>query len=426
MRKWTVLLLCLSLCLCGCVGRAADPGDTAPSAAAPGETEPGGSLHPAVEIAPALDMAAVEPVRDTRRTDARFIPDLGYASGFYFELQKYANDHRAQYTYQGPAEDARALIDEYFALLASLPYFEVVDEPSLYLNRFYRSALRYVGTGSVEHKNLDLFCSQPYAVAVYMDEKDCKVLVDWAEGLTLLDTGHRLPGGLELTTRRVYGPRVGDAFYCMDGVYYNGSDQALAARAGSCALLVNGEPFMGTADSADGVRNTVEGFRRVEWVQIYLREHYPQAGDLYNAEDLAQYSNTSYILTYNMVRFALSMDGGENWINPTCKRSNAYRGVTVRVLQLEPEIVMYFYADLTVEAEPYEIEGLFVAAPHSSEPGGGEENGAHRCSRCFMGQCTNCGGSGYVYDRHTGARMACPYCYSGRCIYCGGTGWIKD
>jgi len=316
--------------------------------------------------------------------------------------------------------------------LAELPYFTVVKPLTCEFGYIYSGALAYVGNGKVTAVQDDFYCSEPFAFAFYMNTEKREVATQYGNGLQILDTGHRLACGADYTTQKIFGDRVGDAYYYQDGVYYNGSDRALMAKSGECAVLLNGETCVGITDSYMGVRNCVEGFHRSDWIEIFLRENYPMDEDIYTMEDLLQYKTNPYVTTTtdDMTVFSLSDKGAySDFVQPLPSRESKYRGVTVRVLQwdMEGDIVLYFYGDINMTGAPYEIEGLYVAKPRMEEESAENSgDGSRSCPACFNGDCSNCNGSGYVYSSFADTTLDCSLCTGGRCSRCGGSGRLAD
>lgn len=440
-----LLALLLSMTACG------DPGTGHPAPTGSESSErPMGSekAEPSTEppeeilIAPALNPAEVEPSYDLESMDSVYIPELGAATGFRFYTES-APEGLQLYSMvkDMTRNDAMVLLDEYFVLLASLPYFEVKEEPRLVRSGTgYTGVLTYTGTGRVIPGDDSFYNGIPYAFDFDYDFDDREVLVQFAEGLKIVDTGHRL-SSTDHPTQQVYGPHICDAFYECGGTYYSG-DHALAAQSGECAILLNGEPYTGSTVESGTARFFAEGFHRADWVEIFLEPNYPMDEDIYNRADLLQYK-TSTIMTNtkdDCVVLSVSNNNGADWEQPRPRQNDNFAGTSVRVLQWEPEgdVVLYFYADLYLDSEPYEIEGLLVtnpkenkAAKESSQNNGGsgssyDNDREQTCSACTgSGRCGSCGGSGYrtQWIAQQQERVPCASCAtSGRCGYCGGDG----
>lgn len=407
-----------------------------------GEPEPSGQPPEEVLIAPALDPAEVEPSYNLESMDSVYVPDLGAATGFRLYTDGKPDGLQIYSMAKGMTKDeAMALLDEYFDLLASLPYFEVKEEPRLvWSGTRYTGVLTYTGTGRVIPGEDSFYNGIPYAFDFDYDLDDREIFTQYAEGLKIVDTGHRL-SGTDYSTQQVYGPHICDAFYECGGTYYS-SDHALAAQSGECAILLNGEPYTGSTVESGTARFFAEGFHRADWVEIYLEPNYPMDEDLYNRADLLQYK-TSTIMTNtkdDFVVLSVSNNNGADWEQPRPRKNDNFEGTSVRVLQWEPEgdVVLYFYADLYLDNEPYEIEGLLVtnpkenvarkeAAEDSSDRGSGGDNDREQtCSACTgSGRCGSCGGRGYrtQWMAQEQVDMPCASCArSGRCSSCGGDG----
>lgn len=415
-RKWTAIFLSLALLL---------------GMAACGKPEE-------ILIAPALDPARAEPSYDLESVESVYVPELGAASGFQFYTDSKPEGLQVyQMVKDLSADEGKKLLDEYFDLLASLPYFEISEEPRLVRSGgAYTGVLVYTGTGRVIPGEDSLYNGKEYAFDFYYDLEDRELLVQYAQGLKIVDTGHRL-SGVDYSSQQVYGPHICDAFYECGGTYYS-SDRALVAQRGECAILLNGEAYLGNTENSGTARCFVEAYHRADWIEIYLEKNYPVDEDIYTRADLLQYK-TSTISTNtkdDLVVFSVSSNNGGDWDQPRPRQNDNFEGLSVRVLQWEPEgdVVLYFYADLYLDDEPYEIEGLLVTDPGANQEkkdasensGGNNDRGEQTCSACTgSGRCGSCGGSGYrtQWIAQKQERMPCAACASGgKCSYCGGDG----
>lgn len=396
-----------------------------------------------IMIAPALDPAVVEPVYDLERMDSVYVPELGAATGFRFYTDFIPANGFPHYSIvKGMTiEEAKALLDEYFFLLASLPYFEILEEPRLVLSdTVYTGVLIYTGTGRVTQEEDSYYNGKAFAFDFYFDLADREIMTQYADGLKIVDTGLRL-SGTDYPAQQVYGPHIHDAFYGCGDTYYS-SDHALEAKRGECAIVLNGEPYLGTTENSGTARFFAEGFHRADWVEIYLEPDYPMDEDVYDRSELLQYKTSNIVTTTkdDFVVFSVSSNNGADWDQPRPRQNDNFEGVSVRVLQWDPEgdVVLYFYADLYLDGEPYEIEGLLVTNPaenrqkkENTENSSGGNSGydgdrEQTCSACTgSGRCNSCGGSGYriQWIAQKQERVPCASCATGgRCSYCGGDG----
>jgi len=394
-----------------------------------------------VLIAPALDPGTVEPVYDLESMDSVYVPELGAATGFRLYTDSAPEGLQIYYMVKDMSiDEAVSLLDEYFHLLASLPYFEIKEEPRLvWSGTRYTGVLTYTGTGRVIPGDDSFYNGDSFAFDFEIDLDDREIFTQYAEGLKIVDTGHRL-SGTEYPSQQVYGPHICNAFYKRGDTYYN-SDRALEAKSGECAILLNGQSYTGNTEQSGTARFFAEGFHRADWVEIYLEKNYPMDEDLYTRADLIQYKTSTITTTTkdDLVVFSVSSNNGGDWAQPRPRQNDNFEGISVRVLQWEPEgdVVLYFYADLYLDDEPYEIEGLLVTNPKKNQErkdgenaganGGGYDNDREQtCSACTgSGRCSSCGGSGYrtQWIAQKQEQMPCASCASsGRCSYCGGDG----
>ena len=93
--------------------------------------------------------------------------------------------------------------------------------------------------------------------------------------------------------------------------------------------------------------------------------------DIYDRSELLQYKTSNIVTTTkdDFVVFSVSGNNGADWDQPRPRRNDNFEGVSVRVLQWDPEgdVVLYFYANLYLDNEPYEIEGLLVTNPAENQ-----------------------------------------------------------
>ena len=449
MRTRLISILLLTAMLFGltaCGDPGAEPsvptgGQQAEGSVEPTDPEPSEQAPEEILIAPALDPAQVEPVYDLESMDSVYVPELGAATGFRFYTDYIPANGFPHYSMvKGMTiDEAKALLDEYFDLLASLPYFEILEEPRMVLSgTVYTGVLIYTGTGRVIQEEDSYYNGKTFAFDFYFDLDDRELMTQYADGLKIVDTGHRL-SGTDYSTQQVYGPHICDAFYKCGGTYYSG-DHALAAQSGECAILLNGESYIGTTVDSGTARFFAEGFHRADWVEIYLEPNYPVDEDIYTRSDLLQYKTSSITTTTkdDFVVLSVSNNNGADWDQPRPRQNDDFAGTSVRVLQWEPEgdVVLYFYADLYLDNEPYEIEGLLVTNPKENQArkeaaedssGSGSANDREQtCSACTgSGRCSSCGGSGYrtQWIAQKQERVPCASCATGgRCSSCGGDG----
>ena len=400
----------------------------------------GASLFKEELIAPALDAAKVEPLYDLESMDSVYVPEFGAATGYrlYTDgtpegLQIYSMTEDVTVT------EAMAMIEEYFYLLASLPYFEITEEPRLVWSETrFTGVLTYTGTGRVIPGDDSFYNGISYAFDFEYDLDDKEIFTQYAQGLKIVDTGHRL-SGVDHPTQQVYGPHICDAFYKRGDTYYS-SDRALEAKSGECAILLGGTAYLGKTEESNTTRYYVEGFHRSDWIEIFLRENYPMDEDIYHRSDLIQYETNMFttVTEDDDVVFSISGNNGVDWDQPRPRRNDDFKGLSVRVLQWEPEgdVVLYFYADLYLDGEPYEIEGLLITNPavnaknaakgNENQNGSNQNNREQTCSACSgSGRCGSCSGMGYrtQWIAQQQERVPCASCATGgRCSYCGGDG----
>lgn len=389
-------------------------------------------------IAPALDPAEVEPSYDLESMESVYVPEFGAATGFRFYTDSKPEGLQVYSMVKDMTiDEAKKLLDEYFNLLASLPYFEILEEPRLvWSETAYTGVLVYSGTGRVIPGEDSFYNGKEYAFDFYYDLDDREILVQYAQGLKIVDTGHRL-SGTEYPSQQVYGPHICDAFYECGGTYYSG-DRALVAQSGECAILLNGEPYLGNTENSGIARLFVEAYHRADWIEIYLEKNYPMDEDIYTRADLLQHKTSTLATTTkdDLVVFSVSANNGGDWNQPRPRRNDNFEGLSIRVLQWEPEgdVALYFYADLYLNDEPYEIEGLLVTNPSANQEkkdkgedgSSNNDQGEQTCSACTgSGRCGSCGGSGYrsQWIAQKQERMPCAACATGgKCSSCGGDG----
>lgn len=389
---------------------------------------------------------------DTSSLSSVIVPELGAASGYRLSSKEDPNvDGVEEYAYgMEDADFAKAEANtlqatkEYFALLAALPYFEVAEEINL-RSGFYSGGLRYTGSSPAVKKNtVTTFNGKvPCDVGFWLDSDKHSVFFQYAPGLKIVDTGDRISLGKGYAAPTLTGPRAKDAFCYDGGTYYNAGDRALSVQPGRASLLVNGIPCTGTVDfhteSSDQSwavdKFTVSGFQRSQWVEFAFPMNYAQTGDFYTAADFRRWTEypTSTTNKGALWAFAVSANNGNNFVMPMANTENTYEAVNVRVVKWDKtgDTVVYFYAKLTLDGSPYEVEGL-LAAPNrvaGKQPSSGASSGEGECWYCGgSGVCPTCGGSGKVTNwmpgtEHTFLEQNCTDCYQdGRCRFCGGSG----
>lgn len=388
---------------------------------------------------------------DTSSLSSVIVPELGAASGYRLGSKEDPNvDGVEEYAYNmedidftKATEETVQATREYFDLLASLPYFEVAEEINKHFS-FYSGGLRYTGTSPAVKKNtVTTFNGKiPCDVAFWLDTDGHSVIFEYAPGLKVVDTGDRISLGKGYTDPTLTGPRAKEAFCYDGGTYYNAGDRALSVKSGGVSLLVNGVPCTGTVDfrTEDSDESwavdkfTVSGFQRSQWIEFAFPMNYGQTGDFYTAADFRRWSEYPYGTTNKgaLWAFAVSANNGNDFVMPMANMENPYEAVNVRVVKWDKtgDTVVYFYAKLTLDGSPYEVEGL-LAAPHRVEeakPSGGS-GGDGECWYCGgSGTCPTCGGSGKVRNwmpgtQHTFLEQNCTDCYrDGKCRECGGSG----
>lgn len=398
------------------------------------------------QIAPAVTLSSVTKSYDTSSRSSVYIPDLSAATGGIINAKEApgSNDPNAA-TYsigypRDPDEIAQAA-QEYYELLASLPYLQVV-EPLNEKWGFYRCSFQYTGSGSVK-KNTQKSLSGDICDLYFYLEKGSRDLHLWfAQGFQIVDTGHRLSLGKGSTVQKAAGARLTEAYTLSNGVYRNAGDGKLAAKSGQCSLLVNGNSYTGTVqfhtenskEAWATDKFTISGFKRTDWIELAFPMDYAESGDVYTSENFQRYQEYPYGTTNKGAHwaFAVSADNGSNFVMPMANNRNVFDYSTVRVLQWDKsgDTVLYFSAKLVLNGQNYDVEGL-LAAPNtvtSQQPSGGS-SGEGDCWYCGgSGTCPTCGGSGRVSNwmpgtQHTFLDQNCTDCYSpGKCRMCGGSG----
>lgn len=388
---------------------------------------------------------------NTSSLSSVIVPELGAASGYRLSSMEDPNvDGIEKYTYNmSDADFAKAeantlqAVREYFGLIASLPYFEVAEEINQQYS-FYSGGLCYTGTSPAVKKNtLTTFNGKVACdVAFWLDSDDHSVTFEFAPGLKMVDTGDRISLGKGYTAPTLTGPRAKEAFCYDDGTYYNAGDKALAVKSGGVSLLVNGAPCTGTVDFHTEASDkswavdkfTISGFQRSQWVEFAFPMNYGQTGDFYTAADFRRWTEypTSTTNKGALWAFAVSANNGNDFVMPMANMENTYEAVNVRVVKWDKtgDTVVYFYAKLSLNGSPYEVEGL-LAAPNriEEEKPSGSSGGEGECWYCGgSGTCPTCGGSGKVRNwmpgtGHTFLEQNCTDCYrDGKCRHCGGSG----
>ena len=389
---------------------------------------------------------------DTSSLSSVIVPELGAASGYRLSSREDPNvDGVEEYTYEMEDIDfAKATantvqaVREYFNLIASLPYFEVVEEINKHYS-FYSGGLRYTGTSPAVKKNtVTTFNGKlPCDVGFWLDTDGHSVIFEYASGLKVVDTGDRLSFGKGYAAPTLTGPRAKEAFCYDGGTYYNAGDRALSVKSGGASLLVNGVPCAGTVDFHTEASDkswavdkfTVSGFQRAQWIEFAFPMNYGQTGDFYTAADFRRWTEypTSTTNKGALWAFAVSANNGNNFVMPMANMENTYEAVNVRVLKWDKtgDTVIYFYAKLSLNGSPYEVEGL-LAAPNREEKQQQSTGGAPGEQECWYcggsGTCPTCGGSGKVSNwmpgtTHTFLEQNCTDCYrDGKCRMCGGSG----
>jgi hypothetical protein len=387
---------------------------------------------------------------NTSSLSSVIVPELGAASGYRLSSKEDPNvDGVEKYIYNMDDTDfvkaeANTLqaVKEYFALIAALPYFEVAEEINE-RSGFYSGGLRYTGTSPAVKKNtITTFNGKVSCdVGFWLDSDEHSVTFEYAPGLKVVDTGDRVSFGKGYAAPTLAGPRSLDAFCFENGSYYNAGDKALSVKPGGVSLLVNGTPCTGTVDFHTDSSDkswavdvfTVSGFQRAQWIEFAFPMNYGQTGDFYTVADFRRWSEYPYATTNKgaLWAFAVSANNGNDFVMPMANRENLYEAVNVRILKWDKtgDTVIYFYAKLSLNGSPYEVEGL-LAAPNrvkSEKPSG--SGGEEDCWYCGgSGTCPTCGGSGTVSNwmpgtTHTFLEQNCTDCYrDGKCRYCGGSG----
>ena len=389
---------------------------------------------------------------NTTSLSSVIVPELGAASGYRLSSKEDPNvDGVEKYTYQMDDTDfvkaeANTLqaVREYFDLIAALPYFEVAEKINE-RSGFYSGGLRYTGTSPAVKKNtLTTFNGKVSCdVDFWLDSDDHSVTFEFAPGLKIVDTGDRISFGKGYAAPTLAGPRAKEAFCYENGTYDNAGDRALSVKSGGVSLLVNGTPCTGTVDFHTEYSDkswavdmfTISGFQRSQWIEFAFPMNYGQTGDFYTAADFRRWSEYPYATTNKgaLWAFAVSANNGNNFVMPMANRENLYEAVNVRILKWDKtgDTVIYFYAKLTLDGSPYEVEGL-LAAPNrvvEEKKPSGSSSGEGECWYCGgSGTCPTCGGSGKVSNwmpgtGHTFLEQNCTDCYrDGKCRYCGGSG----
>lgn len=444
------LLLTLALGLSGCVPSdgADKPATAAPvsppavTATAPAPAPTAGPASTAVQIASALDRAAVQPSYDLSSPDSVYVPDLGACTGHRLWLKSVQDYGSSCYrSYQIPEdmdrEELYAVLAEYVELLDGLANFQTelpFGRSPLYDGTYGEGIVLYTGSGSVED-NAWTLGGDVRGVELRVNDGWDHVMLHYGSGLKFADAGARL-SGVDAPADKAAGPRFADA-YCLDGgVYYNAGDQVLSVKAGECAVLMNGTLYAGSAAyprKSGGSRDEFgfTGFYRDWFVQIALPKDRPMAGDIYTIDDFLRAGEDG---AWNDTEYAFGVGyggstgsgNGEYAMPYASVGGNDLTAVTVRVLSWDKsgDTVLYFYAEGVVDGEAVQVEGLAAANwAEPEKPASSGSSGDKECPACGgSGRCRTCGGSGEVSKPLIGTGRW----ENVRCTSCGGSGSCRD
>lgn len=385
-------------------------------------------------VSAALDRGAYQTSYDTSSPSSAFFPELGAAIGhnLYWKSSSQSSSGGIFRSYAWAKELSREEVLEelgaYVDLLASLPNFEIVEPFSNIKGDYYEGPLRYTGTGRMEGDLESRIGGTACHVCVLYNSGWNNVDFYYDFNLKPVDTGHRISGAGSLSTQKGTGTRFADAYYKNGDTYYNSSDGKLSAKAGECAILVNGtDRCTGTVTfqfnkSFTTDELSITGYYRDDEVGISFPQNQPMAGDVYTIEDFQRQSGLGRWRYIDEDRTGIMATHNGARAYPTASPYTTADAATARVLKWDKsgDTVVYFYLEGATDGEPYQIEGLAVAnwkeaAPSSSSGSGGDKD----CLTCRgSGRCTRCGGSGRVTNWMPGTRKYVEQ----TCTGCGGDG----
>lgn len=389
-----------------------------------------------------VDRGSCQPSYDTSSPSSAYIPDLGAATGnLLYRIKTGIYVTSLHYSWPGTLskDEMLSALEAYVELLDSLPNFEVIQPFGLYKYtakvNYYEAVVRYTGTAKMNNDLNSVVQSLDCNLYILYSDSWNSVEFHCDGKLQPVDTGHRISGAGPLSTQKAVGTRLSDAYYrTANGAYYNSSDGKLSARAGECAILVNGtDRYTGTVDfysssSIDELR--VTGYWRDDEVAINFPKDRPMTGDVYTIDEFRQLAGEGrWRVPTHETAMMLTHEGVQGY--PKTGPDSAVDALTVRILNWDKngDTVLYFYAEATLNGQPYQIEGLAVANWRDADRSSSSSSGGDQdCLTCRgTGRCTTCGGSGTVLNWMPGTlkyvEQTCTGCGgSGSCRDCGGSG----
>ena len=367
--------------------------------------------------------------------------------------------------YDGPSEngtniiysmyggsEAYDVIQEYVELLTDCMNFELVDSYEQNTkNTYFSYALEYTGTATVDVKNSMNFADDVYGDVTFwgsIEGDDLEVHMTVPNVLSAEDLGWRYGGTADISPK---GDSVTAGLYQLSDGSYETTDGRLTTTLGSADVIVEGTETEGdavyviTTDSKEEL--FIGGYYDEEEVYFTTGYENVETGDLYTLENLRG-DNASMQQYDNPSAFALgtcfTIYHNGTWTYPLYSDDSMYNELSLRVMYYEENVVAVFYIYAELTTSPATIELLAAVdlsdavadSDDSSGSGSGsinyddddddDDTSALDCVFCDgTGECSNCGGDGYVYSYALGERdkVNCSKCSAtGKCWYCSGTG----
>lgn len=405
------------------------------------------------------------------QASSRYLPDFGIFSNYEcrWESKELVGDGKTVCEkYTVPEGGLSTYLAEYIRLLQDSRFHLVLTDKydkSYGRDSFVSYSFIYNGTGRLTGQKGAQFSDKPYHLNIwynYGSSGNCTVWLYYSPEFQVTDTLDRV-GGKTISNPVIQGKSARKAVVKTAKGVYQTSDKRLSAKAGYADIIVNGKHYKKKVKfTTDGVAG--DGFigsKSIDYFaisdvwrgnDIFLSfpYNYSEDGDLYSMADMI-YREPNLWETYmfhnksHKTRLGIQLDG-ENYLTAWGNSQNVYDYMTVRVLDWNKKGVtlVYFAAKLQQPGDrAYTIEGL-LAGRYSYKPGassggsssdddsssGGSSGKFQKdCSICRgSGECTTCGGSGYLYS--SASKKYDRNCYkcntTGRCTYCGGTGKQKQ
>ena len=364
--------------------------------------------------------------------------------------------------YDGPSEngtniiysmyggsEAYDVIQAYVELLTDCMNFELVDSYEQNTkNTYFSYALEYTGTATVDVKNSMNFADDVYGDVTFwgsIEGDDLEVHMTVPNVLSAEDLGWRYGGTADISPK---GDSVTAGLYQLSDGSYETTDGRLTTTLGSADVIVEGTETEGdavyviTTDSKEEL--FIGGYYDEEEVYFTTGYENVETGDLYTLENLRgdnasmqQYDNPSAFTLGTC--FTIYHNG--TWTYPLYSDDSMFNELSLRVMYYEEDVVAVFYVYAELTTSPATIELLAAvdlsdAVADSDDSGGSgsisydddddDDTSVLDCVFCDgTGECSNCGGDGYVYSYALGERdkVNCTKCSAtGRCWYCNGTG----